>query len=355
VAYVSEGGDILTAALEQLPIVPSPALHPILHPPLHLGASPVALSVGFSIGSCLFVMVLGGITYWGRERFVAQVNNGLVAIVLIAFAGLLVLGLSQFQPEQLLVQHWSTVTPAIPVMLVALCYHNVVPIVTTQLEGDRVKICSAILVGAAIPLVLFLIWNTIILAGVSPELAQGAGAEPGIFDPLLLLRRGESGAMLGILVSLFSEVAISTSFIGFTYSLLHVLSDLLPLAETQPWERLVLFALIIGPPFVLANLNPDLFFAALDAAGAFSIAFLVGILPALMAWQQRSVWQWSTWQRSVWQQGSAQELKSQTLDQSSTGHIRLVPGGTPLLLVILGMTVMVMVQHIWEMFWEMFA
>ena len=47
------------------------------------------------------------------------------------------------------------------------------------------------------------------------------------------------------------------------------------------------FAAILVPPLIFSELNPSIFFKALDTAGTFGISVLFGIVPCAMAWKQR--------------------------------------------------------------------
>ena len=60
----------------------------------------------------------------------------LVAVVLASFAALVFVGSSGVHPEYLLHQDWSRVPSTVPVLYIALVFHNVIPVVTTQLEGE---------------------------------------------------------------------------------------------------------------------------------------------------------------------------------------------------------------------------
>jgi len=260
VAYMAQGGEIIASALAHNPWVSLPEW----------------------LGPVLFALVFGGLLFWGREALVAKFNNTFVAIVILTFVVLLLLSGSQIDPGQFAHQNWSAISPAVSVMLVALFYHNIVPIVTTQLEGDLGKIRQSIVVGSAIPLLMFLLWNAVILGSIS---SLAGGSE--IFDPLAALRNNADLPMLGLVVSVFSEFAIATSFIGFTYGLLHFFKDVLQVRDLTPDNRLPLFSIIFLPSLGLSTLNPHIFFTALDYAGAFSISVLGGILPAIMAWKLR--------------------------------------------------------------------
>ena len=267
VAYLAQGGEILGAAIA-----------PILraHSPFPTYG-----------GTTLFALLFGSILYCGQEQLIERLNNVFVAIVIVSFVGLLGFGVTAIQPGQVFHQDWTALSTAIPVMFVALFYHNVIPVITTQLEGDAPKIRQAILLGSVVPLLMFLAWNAVILGGVSSELFQKAIQGQAVFDPLQVLRQGQAGLWLSVLVSVFSEFAIATSFIGFVYGLLDFFKDGLKLTPDDRSQRLSLYSLVLLPPMGLSALNPNLFFTALDYAGAFSISILGGILPAIMAWRQR--------------------------------------------------------------------
>lgn len=254
VAYVAQGGEILTATLGRLGVAAFPTW----------------------IGISGFAITLGGLVFWGRSRWVETLNAIFVGVVVLSFSGLLFLGVQLADLHQLQTQHWPAVSPAISVMLVTLFYHNIIPVVTTRLEGDIRKIRQSVIIGSAIPLVMFLAWNAVILCCVSTETLN----EMALFDPLMLLQAQYDG--LGNLIAVFSEFAIATSFIGFTYGLLDLFQDLWPTRSRQSQ-----YALMLVPTLSLAIFNPTIFFTALDYAGTFSITLLGGIFPTVMAWKQR--------------------------------------------------------------------
>jgi tyrosine-specific transport protein len=264
VAYLARGGNILAAALGNLgPIFPNWA------------------------GITLFVGLFGGLIYFGSERLVGRLNGAFFAILLVVFAGLLTLTLGEMKPTQLMHHNWGAIGGAIPVMFVALVYQNVVPVVTTRLEGDVGKIRQAIVLGSLIPLLMFLGWNAAILGngqldGILP-LADGPR-----FDPLEFLRRDGMDLWTRAGISIFSELAIATSFIGLVYGLLNFFGDAFGRApHGAPARRWPLFSLVLLPPMGFSALNAGIFFEALDYAGTFGISVLFGIVPAVMAWQER--------------------------------------------------------------------
>ena len=212
------------------------------------------------------------------------INAILVGGVLVTFVGLMAAIATQVDWSQLAIQDWTAATPAIPVILVALFYHNVIPVVTSRLEGDSPAIRQSLMIGSAIPLLMFLVWNGVVICTVGPDaLALG-------IDPLDVLRQQLTDIRISVLVTGFSILAIATSFIGVSYGLLSLFQDLWRDRGSLGNDdaSLSMSALVFLPPIGLCSVNPDLFIAALSYAGTFSVATLYGLLPAVLAWRSRS-------------------------------------------------------------------
>ncbi|MEL6263182.1 MAG: aromatic amino acid transport family protein [Cyanobacteria bacterium J06626_6] len=311
IAYTARGGDILASALANLWAQLNPSIAVLTVPTVPLWWGHVA-----------FTMLFGGILYSGSNRFITVVNGLLVTAVVVAFVSLLGLTLGQVQPTRWLTQHWDAVGLAIPVMVVAFVYHNVIPVITTELEGDGGRVRRAIFLGSLVPLVMFALWNGVILGSVEGAAAGGIG---DLLDPIELLRQGRSHPLLGEVVAVFSEFAIATSFIGFVVGLLSVFEDIASLGERTKRRRL-LYMLILLPPLALSVIEPNIFFDAIDFAGAYGNSILFGIVPALMVWKLRH-------------QASATSCS----DNIHPGS--LVPGGRPALFAIIILAVAVIAEN----------
>lgn len=300
IAYITQGGEILVSVFAK-----------------QLG---IHTAIPTWVGTTIFTLLFGGIMYLGKEKFVEKLNSVFVAIVIASFLGLLLLGVGQVKIVQFSFQNWSTLGSAVSVMCVALFYHNIVPVVVTQLEGDTRKIRQSIILGSVIPLIMFLAWNAVILGSVSPDMVRGSVDGGTVFDPLQVLRSGGAGEWLAVLVSIFSEFAIATSFIGFVYGLLDFFQDISIIASAKSSNRLPLYSLVFLPSVSLGIVNPNIFLTALDYVGSFSVSVLGGIIPVLMTWKQR-----------------------QDLDSMSQP---LVPGGKVTLIVMIVIALAILLRQI---------
>ncbi|KAL3611001.1 hypothetical protein D5086_002021 [Populus alba] len=140
----------------------------------------------------LFSLVFGGICYFGSQRFIGAVNGVLVFGIIISFTSLVVAASGDLHLDALLKANFSAVPMSIPIIALSFVYQNVVPVLCTNLEGNLSKVRTAIVLGTAIPLGLFLVWDGVILGSIStPEMADK------IADPLqqLLSTNGVVGAL----------------------------------------------------------------------------------------------------------------------------------------------------------------
>ncbi|XVE79031.1 hypothetical protein DITRI_Ditri14bG0025300 [Diplodiscus trichospermus] len=227
----------------------------------------------------LFSLVFGGICYFGSQRFIGAVNGVLVFGIIASFTALVAVASGGLEWDALLKANFEAVPMSIPIIALSFVYQNVVPVLCTNLEGNMSKVRTAIVLGTAIPLGLFLVWNAVILGSIS-NLEMGSDK---MIDPLQQLR--SSNGVVGPIIEVFSLLAIATSYIGFILGLSDFLADLLelPTGENRPQPYL----LTLIPPLGLALLDPEIFFKALDFAGTYGVLVLFGILPAAMSWSDR--------------------------------------------------------------------
>ena len=257
-AYISEGGEILNSLLNLQ---------------------------NDKVGPLIFITLFGGVMASERKNLIETINVVFTSIVLVSFVLLVLSGIPSMNLQnimQLPVFNLRNIANLIPVTLVSLVFHNIVPNIVTASNYDRSKIVKTLVVGSGIPMAMFIVWNGVIL-GMGSSLDS------------------DNSFIVKLLLNLFSEAAIVTSFIGFVIGLRSFFVDLLNKERTISDSTLkdgvtkqnetpsfLYYLLILVLPTVVALYNPNIFVPALDYAGKFGISLLFCAIPAVLALKYRS-------------------------------------------------------------------
>ncbi|KAF5179252.1 tyrosine-specific transport protein-like [Thalictrum thalictroides] len=234
----------------------------------------------------------------------------------------------------------SAILPSIPITVLTLGFHVITPFVCKIAGKNVFHARKAILLGGAIPLIMVLSWNLVVLG-----LAQVTTASHQ--NPISLLLSVSASALPA--VQGFAFAALATSLIGYVVSFPKQLLDTLELIWRETgfnqlkssslissgnhssgsvgfaifWTRncsgipgqisfsgsrcnshkgthtvqsgvsstsinVSVMAVVLGAPVLIALFFPAAFSKALDFAGIYANCFLFGILPPAMAWIHRS-------------------------------------------------------------------
>jgi tyrosine-specific transport protein len=243
----------------------------------------LGISITNSLGSLIFIVALGICLYIGAAAS-DYFNRLLMVGLILTYIFLVILGFPHIHPDYLNHKNWSAVLFVAPILVISFGFHNLIPSLTRYLERDVKKLRLSIILGATIPLVVYLLWEALIL-GLIPEEAFKVALDKGSMATHALKAAAGSPMVLS-LAQAFAFFAITTSFIGNALSIMDFLSDNLRLKKS-PGTKLQLCLATVLPPFIFAMFYPHLFLEALNIAGAYGAVVLFGILPALMAWRGR--------------------------------------------------------------------
>lgn len=235
------------------------------------------------MGSLIFVLLFGWIVYLGTRK-VDLFNRGLMLGKIGFFVLLVVVGVFYIQPSFLLRSDPINAPSALPLLVIAFGFHNMIPSLNSYLKGDLKRVRLTVVGGSLMAFVIYLIWEILVL-GIVP--LDGAN---GLIESLKNDKEASQSIALIIgspYIRLFAQglafFAILTSFLAQALSLVHFLSDGLKV-NYKKQESLGLCALALIPPLALSIIYPQLFFKALNFAGGICAVILFGILPATMVW-----------------------------------------------------------------------
>lgn len=230
-----------------------------------------------SIGIIFSAAFVAAFTYAGTH-IANRLNQVLLLGLVVTYISLIIIGLSQASMTS--APHVSIISTlnVIPIMLISFGYQNLVPSITYYLNKNARHIRFAIIVGNFIPLLVYTLWNYVIL-GILPADAALHHAE----IVTQLLEGTASVISIVVLIKTFSLCALVTSFIPNSISLVDFIKD----ASRNSLHKIIksdLFyiGLVFVPAFLFTTIYPNLFLSLLDFAGGFIDVLLFGILPALI-------------------------------------------------------------------------
>jgi tyrosine-specific transport protein len=240
------------------------------------------------LGSLVLLLIFAIFLYMGT-RSVDRINRVLMVGLLSSYFILMGLGSQHVNADSFKIQNWGAATLAIPAMIISFGFHNLIPSLTTYLKHDIRSLRFSILVGSAIPLVIYLLWEWLILGIVSIEGEGGFREALAHGDMATRALRNAVGASWVVdLAEYFAFFAIVTSLLSVALGLIDFLSDGLKIKKDCK-GKIFLCALTLAPPFFFSLIYPNIFLQALNYAGAFGAVILFGILPAMMVWSGRYV------------------------------------------------------------------
>jgi len=234
----------------------------------------------------LFLAVFVPFVYAGAH-LVGKLNVGLMLGLGISFLLFVLMGWSHVNPQNLIYRNWSLSLLGLPIAFTSFAYQGIIPTLVSYFDHDIPKARKAILIGSFIPLIAYVIWQWLIL-GIVPTFGPGGLQETleagqNAVHPLKNFIQNPS---IYIIAQFFAFFALVTSFLGVTLGLVDFLADGLSVTKTN-LNKLWLCALVFIPPLVIAILYPHIFLKALDFAGGYGCALLLGLMPILMVWAGR--------------------------------------------------------------------
>jgi aromatic amino acid transport protein len=246
------------------------------------------LNVPKPLNALFFTVVFGGAVFWST-RIVDHVNRYLLTVKAISLIAAIVLLMPHVNIHLLINRSHqaNSLFASIPVFLCAFGYHTIIPSLSNYLGRYPKKLKKVIIIGASVPLIFYLLWMFVTLT-IVPLVGQysfesistnnHASLEGLMYNLYHLIQ----SKWVNIIVNVFSDIAMTTSFLGVTLGLFDFLADHFKRLNTT-FGRLQTAVLTFIPPLLFACFYPNGFIMALRYVAIF-VAILEVILPALMVW-----------------------------------------------------------------------
>ncbi|MGQ7950287.1 aromatic amino acid transport family protein, partial [Providencia huashanensis] len=153
---------------------------------------------------------------------------------------------------------------------------------------DVKKLRIIFIIGSAIPLIAYILWQIATLGSIGTTtfvgiLAENAGLN-GLLDAIKNVAQSERTELVA---QMFMSLALATSFLGVALGLFDFLADLFKRQDNAS-GRLQTGILTFAPPLVFALFYPKGFVMALGYA-AIALSILALLLPSAMAFKSRAL------------------------------------------------------------------
>jgi tyrosine-specific transport protein len=221
---------------------------------------------------------------------VDHLNRWLFALLTVVI-GLLCLFLAHPQAIQAPKLFQPASLSHISILITAFGFHVIIPSLYRYMPKDLGSIKRGILLGSLVPLIFGLVWSIqvmLLLPESGPNslvfLSQSGDI---VYQLPKLLAKQLHQPSIELLVTVFSWLALVTSFLGISLSLHDIWSDLLSDRFQQSATRLSPWLTLI-PPFIFALVDPEGFLVALRYA-AYLVVILNGLLPCLYVLRKRAL------------------------------------------------------------------
>ncbi|SRR5581483_5271158 len=236
----------------------------------------------------IYVVIFSPVVYLGT-KWVDKLNILLMTGIAITYFAFIAVSYKHVEPNLLLRSDWSKAWLALPVLFTAFTFQVIIPTLMTYMDRNVKKVRLSIILGTSIPLIVYLVWEFLILGIVPAEGPNGLveAASKG-WNAIMPLKELLGNPIVFSIGKAFAFLTMTTSYIALALAYLDFLADGLKVKK-QGIKKILLCLAVFVPPTIVALSYPNIFIIALGYAGGFSCAILFGLFPPLMVWVGRYI------------------------------------------------------------------
>ncbi|WP_348663043.1 aromatic amino acid transport family protein [Chlamydia vaughanii] len=231
--------------------------------------------LGFAILICPALML--------GTKVIDYCNRFFVFGLVIAFSVFCVLGILQLQPDFLLRASWIRSIDGLSILFLSFGFQSVVPSLYYYMDKKVKDVKKAIVIGSLIPLVLYIIWEGLVL-GVVP-LNFLMSAESKGYTAVEAMKNSLQCSMFYVAGEFFGFFALVSSFLGVALGVMDFLVD--AFRWNKKTHNFSIFFLTFIIPLAWSMCYPEIVLKCLNYAGGVGAALIIGVFPVLMVWRGR--------------------------------------------------------------------
>ena len=235
------------------------------------------------VGAIGFAILFGFIITLGTGT-VDKVNRVLFSIKILVLIAMFYMLTPHVKMQHLLEMpvEQGLILSALPVVFTSFGFHGSIPSVVKYVGKDVKVLRKVMITGAALPLVIYLVWQIVSQGMMSQHQLLGSEGLSGFIGSVSTLLNNPA---ISQAVTIFADLALATSFLGVSLGLFDFFSDALKKSNSKK-DRLLTAIVTFLPPLGFALFYPQGFIMALGYA-AIALVVLAIFLPVAMVWKQR--------------------------------------------------------------------
>lgn len=227
----------------------------------------------------LLLSLLFSILLYGGIHSINKINYFLNAGLMLGYFALIIFLPPYVQWENLLHFDMPAALYSIPVIATSFGYQVLIPSIADYLNHDRKSIIMSILIGSSSSLMIYLLWETLLLGVLPIDTIAATFAQKALVTvPLKTIIKQP---LLEFTSVLFSFFAIITSLIGVSLSLSDFILEGLPTTLALTKRKKLALGLTFLPPLLFSFFFPRGFYLALEYVGTLALVILL-VIPISM-------------------------------------------------------------------------
>ncbi len=231
----------------------------------------------------LYFVVVAGLTSFGVS-VLRTCNAGILIAMGVTFLMLIAMTASHVEPARALPMRWEFLPAAMPVVLTAFLYHNLIPTVCRELNNDRRAIRLTMFIGSAIGLCMNLLWTVTVFCALpfnEPKDLSILNAFDLDLPATIPLSRMLGSKLFTNIGLVFAVLSMTAAFMANGQALRDFLLDLTHTCFKSR-NKVLIWVLSFVPPLVVSVFYPGIFLTAMNVVGGIGVCVIFGVLPSLL-------------------------------------------------------------------------
>ncbi|WP_407365660.1 aromatic amino acid transport family protein [Chlamydia pecorum] len=205
--------------------------------------------------------------------------------LVVAFGAFCILGCTKMHMGLLYRCSWVSSLNGLPILFLAFGFQSVIPTLYYYMEQNIRDIRRAIFLGSLLPLVLYVVWEAIVLGGVPLGVLRATKLQG--CTAVEALKQALQCSGVYIAGEFFGFFALVSSFIGVALGVMDFLIDGLKWKKKTSKFSIFFLAFII--PLAWSMCYPEIVLKCLNYAGGLGAALMTGVFPVWMVWEGRYI------------------------------------------------------------------